>query len=149
VKLRLLVVGRGGSELAAFESRFVERLKSFAHCQVIELPEGRGKQVSQRKQEEARHILKQAQAGFILFDERGALHTSMQWADYLGRLNGDARQDFVVGGADGVSDAVRAGAGVCWSLSTLTLPHQLVRAMVLEQLYRAMTIIQSHPYHRE
>jgi len=76
------------------------------------------------------------------------LHTSMQWADYLGRLHGDARQDFVVGGADGVSDTVRASAGSCWSLSTLTLPHQLVRAMVLEQLYRAITIIQGHPYHR-
>jgi len=148
VKLRLLVVGKGSRELAEFESRFVERLKPFAACQVIELPDGRGKQVSQRKQEEAKNILKQARPGFILFDERGSLLASIRWADYLGRLAGDAQQDFVIGGADGVSDAVRTQAGACWSLSKLTLPHQLVRAIVLEQLYRAMTIIQGHPYHR-
>jgi len=148
VKLRLLVVGRGSRELSAFESRFVERLKPFADCQIIELPEGRGKQVTQRKQEEEKQILKHTRPGFVLFDERGSLHSSMQWANYLRRLAGDAQQDFVIGGADGVSDLVRTKATVCWSLSKLTLPHQLVRAVVLEQLYRAVTIIQGHPYHR-
>jgi len=148
VKLRLLVVGRGSKELADFEARFIERLKPFASCTVIELPEGRGKQVSQRKQEEARHILKQAGRGFILFDEHGLLHGSKQWASHIGRLSADAQLDFVIGGADGVNDAVRKEAGACWSLSKLTLPHQLVRALVLEQLYRAFTIIQGHPYHR-
>jgi len=148
VKLRLLVVGKGSGELAEFEARFVARLKPCAPCQVIELPEGRGKQVSQRKQEEAKQILKQARPGFILFDERGSLLASTGWAGYLGRLAGDAQQDFVIGGADGVDDLVRAKAGACWSLSKLTLPHQLARALVLEQLYRALTIIQGHPYHR-
>jgi len=148
VKLRLLVVGKGCRELAEFESRFIARLKPLAACQVIELPEGRGKQVNQRKQEEAKHILKQAQTGFILFDEGGKMHASTGWADYLQRLAGDAQQDFVIGGADGVSDTVRAKARACWSLSKLTMPHQLARVLVLEQLYRAMTIIQGHPYHR-
>ncbi len=148
MKLRLLVVGKGGRELAEFESRFIARLKPLAACRVVELPEGRGKQVSQRKQEEGRAILKQARSGFILFDERGEMRASAGWADYLQRLAGDAQQDFVIGGADGVSDEVRAGAGACWSLSKLTMPHQLARALVLEQLYRAMTIIQGHPYHR-
>jgi len=124
------------------------RLKPFAPCQIIELAEGRGKQVAQRKQEEAKHILQQARPGFIAFDEHGILHGSTQWADYLGRLSGDAQQDFVIGGADGLADSVRAKASACWSLSKLTLPHQLVRAVVLEQLYRACTIMQGHPYHR-
>jgi len=148
MKLRLLVVGRGSKELSDFEARFIARLKPFAPCQVIELPEGRGKQLAQRKQEEAKHILQQARKGFIAFDEHGSLHGSTQWADYLGRLNGDAQQDFVIGGADGLADSVRTKAAACWSLSKLTLPHQLVRALVLEQLYRAFTIIQGHPYHR-
>ena len=148
MNIRLLVVGRGSRELSDFEARFIERLRPFAPCQVIELPEGRGKQLTQRKQEEARQILKQARKGFVLFDERGSMHSSTQWADYLGRLHGDAQQDFVIGGADGLADSVRAQAGACWSLSRLTLPHQLVRAVVLEQLYRAITIIQGHPYHR-
>ena len=148
MKLRLLVVGRGSRQLADFESRFVERLQMPTQCQVIELPEGRGKQLSQRKQEEANHILKQAHKGFILFDEHGRLQASMEWADYLRGLRGDAQQDFVIGGADGVSDSVKQQAGACWSLSKLTLPHQLVRTLVLEQLYRAFTIVQGHPYHR-
>lgn len=148
MKLRLLVVGRGSKELSEFEFRFLERLKPFAPCSVIELPEGRGKQVSQRKQEEAKHILKQASRGFILFDERGALHDSKKWAAHISRFPADAQLDFVIGGADGVNDEVRNHAAACWSLSKLTLPHQLVRAVVLEQLYRAFTIIQGHPYHR-
>jgi len=148
VKLRLLVVGRGSRQLADFESRFIERLQTLAQCQVVELPEGKAKQVSQRKQEEAKHILKQAHQGFILFDEHGRLQGSMEWAAHLRGLRGDAQQDFVIGGADGVSDSVKQQAGACWSLSKLTLPHQLVRTLVLEQLYRAFTIIQGHPYHR-
>jgi len=148
MKLRLLVVGRGSRELSGFESRFTERLKPFADCQIIELPEGRSKQVTQRKQEEEKQILKSVRRGFVLFDERGSLHSSMQWADFLGRLPGDGQQDFVIGGADGVSDMIRSSAAACWSLSKLTLPHQLVRAVVLEQWYRAFTILQGHPYHR-
>lgn len=148
MRLRLLVVGRGSRQLADFELRFIERLQTLGQCQVLELPEGRAKQVSQRKQEEAKHILKQAHKGFILFDEHGRLQDSMAWADYLRGLHGDGQQDFVIGGADGVSDSVKQQAGACWSLSKLTLPHQLVRTLVLEQLYRAFTIIKGHPYHR-
>lgn len=148
MKLRLLVVGRGCKELSTFEARFIGRLKPFAPCQIIELAEGRGKQVAQRKQEEGKHILQQARKGFIAFDEHGAMHESTRWADYLGRLSGDAQQDFIIGGADGLADCVRKEASACWSLSKLTLPHQLVRAVVLEQLYRAVTIMQGHPYHR-
>lgn len=148
MKLRLLVVGKGARELAEFESRFDQRMRAFASLQIIELPEGRARQTAQRKQEEARQILAQAGKGFILFDEHGAMLGSTAWADHLERLPGNAQLDFVIGGADGVADEVRRQAGACWSLSRLTLPHQLVRAIVLEQLYRAFTIIQGHPYHR-
>jgi len=148
VKLRLLVVGRGSRELAEFESRFDQRLRPFADFRIIELPEGRAKQMAQRKQEEAKQILAQAGKGFILFDERGSMLASTGWAAHLERLAGNAELDFVIGGADGVADSVRQQAAACWSLSRLTLPHQLVRAIALEQIYRAFTIIQGHPYHR-
>ena len=148
MKIRLITVGRGGSDLASFESEFLKRLQGFADVQVVELPEGRAKQLSQRKQEEEKHIQKKVLPGYVLFDERGMSLSSIQWADHLRTLPGDAALDFVIGGAAGVSDDIRVQAGRCWSLSKLTLPHQLVRAMVLEQLYRAFTIIQGHPYHR-
>lgn len=148
MKLRLLVVGRGASELADFEARFIKRIKAYAEVDVIELAEGRGKQAEQRQQEEARHILRRAGKGFILFDEKGQVLDSRKWSTFLGRLPGNRSLDFVIGGADGVNDEVRQAAAHVWSLSMLTLPHQLARILVLEQLYRAFTIQQGHPYHR-
>jgi 23S rRNA (pseudouridine1915-N3)-methyltransferase len=54
---------------------------------------------------------------------------------------------FAIGGADGFSDEARRKAGFLWSLGNLTLPHELARVVVLEQLYRAFTILKNHPYH--
>ena len=149
MKLRLITVGRGAGELAGFETQFVKRLKGSCSFDVIELPEGKGKQISQRKQEEEKQILKTVGNDFILFDERGKSLSSIQWAESLQGLPGNAAVDFVIGGAAGVSDAVRQQARACWSLSPLTLPHKLARVLVIEQLYRAFTIIQGHPYHKE
>lgn len=135
--------------MADYEEEFRKRIGGFAGLELHELPEGRGKQISQRRQEEGRHILKKVPAGFILFDERGKVLTSQDWAAQLERLPGDACLDFVIGGAGGVDDMVRGASGGCWSLSKLTLPHQLVRVIALEQLYRAFTILKGHPYHRQ
>jgi len=85
----------------------------------------------------------------VLFDERGKRMRSQDWAQFLGQQPGGAEIDFVIGGAGGVADAVRDLASQCWQLSALTLPHQLARSLVLEQLYRAHTILAGYPYHRE
>jgi len=148
VKLRLIVVGRRAAELADFEARFVQRLSPFAPCTVIELPDGKGKQATQRKQQEAASILDKAGKGFVLFDEHGRQMTSMQWGEWFARQQGDAQLDFVIGGADGVHESVKSAASATWGLSRLTLPHQLVRVIALEQFYRAFSILRNHPYHR-
>ncbi len=148
MRLRLIVVGRGAAELSDFEARFMRRLQPFAACSIIELPEGRGKQATQRKQQEAASILGKANEGFVLFDERGRQMQSRQWAEWFAPQKADAQLDFVIGGADGVNEEVRARATAVWGLSQLTLPHQLVRAIALEQFYRAFTILRGHPYHR-
>ena len=149
MKLRLITVGRGAPELAGFESQFLKRLNGQCTFEIIELPEGKAKQIAQRKQEEEKLILKTVANDFILFDERGKSLTSVKWAEYLQGLHGNAALDFVIGGAAGVSDIVRQKARACWSLSALTLPHKLARSLVVEQLYRAFTIMQGHPYHKE
>ena len=149
MKLRLFVVGRMVSELAEYEARFKKRLSGDCQLSVIELAEGRSKQVNQRKQEEEKSILKAVKPNFILFDEHGKQWGSQKWAAYLEQLPGNAEQDFVIGGAAGVSDVVRSKAAQIWGLSMLTLPHQLARVLVVEQLYRAWSITQGHPYHRE
>jgi len=146
VKLRLIVVGKGAADLVAYEGRFLERLKPFVPCLIYELPDGRSKQHTQRLQEEARHILGQT-SRYILFDERGKSMSSQEWAKFFAHKSGDAVLDFVIGGAGGVSEEVRSAAAEVWSLSKLTLPHQLVRTLFLEQSYRALMILRGHPYH--
>ncbi len=146
MRLRLIVVGKGAHELAAYENRFLERLRPIAPCSIHELPEGRAKQASQRLQEEARHILGRT-SRYILLDERGKSMSSRAWADFFACKPGGAVVDFVVGGAGGVSHEVRSAAEDVWSLSKLTLPHQLARVLLLEQSYRALMILRGHPYH--
>ena len=83
-------------------------------------------------------------------DERGASPSSAEWATEIGRARDASRATYavVVGGPDGLSDSLRAKADRIVSFGAMTWPHQLVRAMACEQLYRAMTILSGHPYHR-
>ena len=85
----------------------------------------------------------------VLLDERGKQLTSKSLASKLSDWQSDGRDlCFVIGGPDGVTDAVRQRADMMWSLSQLTLPHGMARALVSEQLYRAWSLQTGHPYHR-
>lgn len=85
----------------------------------------------------------------ILLDERGKALTSPEWAQSFQNLMNNSTRTLVllIGGAYGVSDAVRARAAQVWSLSKLVFPHQLVRLIVAEQVYRAFSILHNSPYH--
>lgn len=86
----------------------------------------------------------------VLLDERGAQLTSQTLAARLSDWQADGRDlCFVIGGPDGVAEACRQRANVIWSLSELTLPHGLVRVLFAEQMYRAWSLQNGHPYHRE
>ena len=85
----------------------------------------------------------------VLLDERGKQLTSKSLAAKLTDWQSDGRDlCFIIGGPDGVSDAVRQRANMMWSLSQLTLPHGMARALLSEQLYRAWSLQTGHPYHR-
>ncbi|HEX6812967.1 MAG TPA: 23S rRNA (pseudouridine(1915)-N(3))-methyltransferase RlmH [Planctomycetota bacterium] len=85
----------------------------------------------------------------IAFDERGETWSTQELAKRLQRWQQDRRDvAFVVGGADGLDPELLAAAASRVSLSGMTLPHGLVRILVVEQLYRAATLLQGHPYHR-
>jgi 23S rRNA (pseudouridine1915-N3)-methyltransferase len=90
-----------------------------------------------------------AAAQLILFDSRGELLTSTEFAGYIGRLRDDGAQRVMlaIGPADGWSAAALALAHRTLSLGRMTLPHELARAVVAEQVYRALTILAGHPYH--
>jgi 23S rRNA (pseudouridine1915-N3)-methyltransferase len=85
----------------------------------------------------------------VLLDERGKQLSSKSLASRLSEWQTDGRDlCFIIGGPDGVSGPVRQRADWMWSLSQLTLPHGLARALLSEQLYRAWSLQTGHPYHR-
>lgn len=84
----------------------------------------------------------------ILLDERGRELTSTALATHIDGLRASSRRIvFVIGGAYGVDDTLRQRADLVWSLSPLVFPHQIVRLLLIEQLYRAHAILENHPYH--
>jgi 23S rRNA (pseudouridine1915-N3)-methyltransferase len=91
-----------------------------------------------------------ADARVVALDERGRNLSSTEFASRLERWRDEGVRDiaFLVGGADGLAQSVRDRADFVLALGTLTWPHELVRVLVAEQIYRAWTIVQGHPYHR-
>lgn len=101
---------------------------------------------------EAELILKAAEgAHLIACDERGRTFSSRAFADHIAMLRdrGERRLVFAIGGADGLDASVREAAGSTLAFGPQTWPHALVRAMLAEQLYRAVTILAGSPYHRD
>jgi len=119
---------------------------------VIEIRESRADNVGRRMLEESIAIanLIPERAVTVLLDERGE---SVSSASFAGHLQGWRSQDrpaavFIIGGADGLAPSLRERASLAIAFGAATWPHQLVRIMLLEQLYRAVTMLSGHPYHR-
>lgn len=118
---------------------------------VSEIPESQARSAEQRMREEAEKLeASLGDAALVLLDERGKNMTSPAFADYLSRHIDGGRRTMIVaiGGADGHDPTLRAKADLLLSFGALTWPHQLVRVLLAEQLYRASTILSNHPYHR-
>jgi len=154
VRLRVLVVGR--TDTGFIRDGVEHYLKRLRALHPIEWEEVRAAGHSGRKPDqvlaaERVAILKRVAPAdwLILLDERGRARTSPQLAEWLGKLHllDNASAVLLVGGAYGVADEVRQRANEKLCLSQLTLPHQLVRIILLEQLYRAATILAGQPYH--
>jgi 23S rRNA (pseudouridine1915-N3)-methyltransferase len=157
MRLLLLAVGRlkAGAERDLF-GRYIERAVAHGRAMGLavehrEIDESRGRRPQDRKAEEARAIraLIPGGARLVLFDERGKQPTSEAFAADLGRARdgGLPAICFVIGGPDGLDESLRTGASIV-AFGAMTWPHQLVRVMAAEQIYRALTILSGHPYHR-
>ena len=139
-------------------SRYLERAVAAGRTlgltgfEVAELAESRAGRAVARKTEEARALQGAIGAGTLVvaLDERGKAITSEALAKLVGRWRDEGRNGvaFVIGGADGLDPAFVGRAALTLSFSPLTWPHQLVRIMLAEQLYRTITILSGHPYHR-
>lgn len=159
MRLAVHVVGRMKSgpekELA---DRFFDRFSKAGpavgldFAGVSETPESRARSSAERKREEAEKLRGQFGPGtaLVLLDERGKNISSEALAERIGtwRDNGLKTLLVAIGGADGHDGALRDSADLVISFGAATWPHQLVRVMLAEQLYRAATILAGHPYHR-
>lgn len=128
----------GRSPEAALVDRYLGRIAW--PTKVTELPESGGKTPA-----------KEPNGVMVLLDERGAPHSSSDFAQMLGRWRDDGKREarFAIGAADGHSETERKNADMLLSFGPATWPHLLVRSMLAEQLYRAVSILAGHPYHRE
>ena len=118
-----------------------------------EISEGSARSADGRKAEEAAAILAAIPAGSVLvaLDERGRTLDSRGFADRLAAWRDAGTKDLAIaiGGADGLGPAVIDRADLRLAFGAMTWPHQLVRILLAEQLYRAVTILSGHPYHRD
>jgi len=128
------------------------RSVGLAAFDVIEIKESRADNVERRMLEESIAIANviPERAVIVILDERGESVSSSSFAGHLQgwRTQGRPAVVFTIGGADGLAPSLRERANLAIAFGTATWPHQLVRIMLLEQLYRAVTMLSGHPYHR-
>lgn len=128
------------------------RALGFTRFDIIERPEARARSVDERKGAEARDLLAQVPPGatIVALDERGGTMGSAAFAAYVAsvRDRGGGPLAFLIGGPDGHGAEVISRATTTLSFGPATFPHLLVRVMLTEQIYRALTILAGHPYHR-
>lgn len=133
---------------------YAKRLPRECRLQLVEIPagqRGKGANLARAIQEEGERMLAALpkEAHVIAVDMRGKQWDTPQLAQQLKWLQGGHDVALFTGGPDGLAESCLQRADHLWSLSKLTLPHPLVRIVVAEQLYRAWSILQHHPYHRE
>jgi 23S rRNA (pseudouridine1915-N3)-methyltransferase len=159
--MRLVVISIGRlkqgpeRELAErYRERFddIGRKLGFRGLAIQEIPESRARDTAARMAEEATAISAAIPAKSVLvaLDERGDNIDSSAFARHLGRWRDEQVPNtiFMIGGADGLSPDLRRKAKLTLAFGSATWPHQMVRVMLLEQIYRAATILAGHPYHR-
>ncbi len=139
-------------------ARYAERLTASGRAiglsgpHLAEIAESPARSAPERMVQEAQAIFAAipADALLVALDERGTTMASDAFAARIGRWRDEGRRNiaFVIGGPDGLSQPVRDRAAELISFGRMTMPHQLVRVLLLEQLYRAATILSGHPYHR-
>jgi 23S rRNA (pseudouridine1915-N3)-methyltransferase len=146
MRVRILAVGTRmpGWVTTAYED-YTRRMRKDMRVDLEEIPVGRVK-----ADEEKRLLERIGDDYLVALDERGKSLTTLQLAKWLGERQQDGRNlTFVIGGPDGLGPNILLKAALRWSLSALTFPHAMVRVILAEQLYRAHSVLQNHPYHRE
>lgn len=143
------------ADFAAAVDRYFNRIKHFFPIEVIQVRAERGRQsqsdVAIMRSQSARLLAAIPEKGTtVVLDQQGQALDSLKFAKWLERLTIDSPHgvNFVIGGDVGFDDTVRKRADKLLSLSAMTLPHQIARVVLLEQIYRACTLMRNIPYHK-
>jgi 23S rRNA (pseudouridine1915-N3)-methyltransferase len=155
LKLRIISVGHKMPDWVQTAcAEYIKRMPRELSIEIIEIkPEKRaaGNSTENIQQAEAKRILEAVGNDFLIAcDERGQEITTLQLAEKMTHWQNLGRNvSFLIGGADGLDASLKQAADFQWSLSKLTLPHAFARVLLCEQLYRAHSVNQGHPYHRD
>jgi 23S rRNA (pseudouridine1915-N3)-methyltransferase len=155
MKTLILAVGKLRTPACAtLAEEYTARAARYGAIEVREVKAGNGQSPGEVAGREGARLLKAIDSSDFVVgcDERGDLLNSGQLAELIGRRRSDGRSGrmvFVVGGAEGLSPDLRERCDLLLSMSRMTLPHELARVILAEQIYRAMSILSGHPYHRE
>ena len=157
MKFQFWSIGKSNeSHVAEGIEMFTKRLQNYypASWHIISGPKNAGKlSEKELKNKEGSLIIDQLKKEdyLVLLDERGKQISSLQLADFLQKRANESEKNivFLIGGAFGVSDSVLTRADFTWSLSALVFPHQIVRLLLAEQVYRACTINRNEKYHHQ
>lgn len=153
----LIVVGKTTDKrFEAITQEYIERIRHYIPFTIEVIPElknTKGLSQDEQKKREGELIQKNLQPGdyVVLLDEHGSERNSMDFASWMQKkmASGPKRLVFIVGGPYGFSDAIHQKGNEEISLSRMTLSHQMIRMFFVEQIYRAMTILNGEPYHHE
>ena len=138
--IRVLVVGKLKAKWARLaDEDYRRRLSRFTNLEIVEIAD------ADPEREGRKMLAKLGQEPLICCDPKGATWTSEELARRLGE---HGSLSFCIGGPDGLSDEVRRAGQESFAVGRVTLPHELARVILLEQLYRGFTILGGHPYHR-
>lgn len=152
MKIRVVCVGKPrGDGVAAAIADYEARAARYWPLEVVEVrgESGAGRSPSEVRVREGERLLSRVSGTLVALDERGRGWTSEAFAAFLQRVReGAGDLSFVIGGAFGLDDAVRAGAAHLLAVAPWTLAHELARLVLAEQLYRAGTIVRGEPYHK-
>ena len=155
MEIKLVVVGKTkNKELISLIENYIKRINFFNKFQIIEVNSVKTKKnnLDEIKKIECENILKKIKKNdlFFLLDEKGKNYNSREFADFLKvRFQESKTIVFVIGGAFGFSKDLYTKSKGLISLSKMTFSHQIIRLFFTEQLYRAFTILNNHPYHND
>jgi 23S rRNA (pseudouridine1915-N3)-methyltransferase len=149
VKIKVAWIGKTKEPaIETLTGEYLKRISRYAEVAGVVLKDeaavlslASGERLQKRSQNKERYKL-------VLLDSRGKQFSSEELAEFLEREQGNATPLlFAIGGSDGFREEARRQAGIILSLGKMTLPHELARVILVEQLYRAFTILKNHPYH--